>query len=316
MAKNYLLPKKLIKRVGWVQTPVWLLEAAAFYLLLGLARMLPFPVVAGMFRRLFGFLGYRNENKCRVVRRNLTPVMPQATEEERERTVRRVFGSTGLAAAELFLLGRLWRRRARYLEFSIHPKAQAILDRGEAIVFATAHAGAWQLTNLIGQQCGLSISVLYAREPNPWLHRFFLARRRAFGGPMVPSAGGTRAVMRELAAGHSVGAAFDTRVDQGEMVPFFGIPTPTSTLPAMLALRGHPLLPIRAVRLPGRRYRIEVSAPLAPSDPQAPRKAQILDLTTQLNCLFEGWIRDDPGQWICMKRRWPKVRPPAKAPDV
>jgi lauroyl/myristoyl acyltransferase len=283
MAKNYLLPKKLINRVGWVQTPVWLLEAAAFYLLLGLARMLPFPVVAGMFRRLFGFLGYRNENKCRVVRRNLTPVMPQATEEERERTVRRVFGSTGLAAAELFLLGRLWRRRARYLEFSIHPKAQAILDRGEAIVFATAHAGAWQLTNLIGQQCGLSISVLYAREPNPWLHRFFLARRRAFGGPMVP---------------------------------FFGIPTPTSTLPAMLALRGYPLLPIRAVRLPGRRYRIEVSAPLAPSDPQAPRKAQILDLTTQLNCLFEGWIRDDPGQWICMKRRWPKVRPPAKAPDV
>jgi len=316
MARNYLLPKTLVKRFAWVQTPVWLFEAAMFYLLLGVARLLPFPAAAWLFERLFGALGYRNANKRRVVRRNMAVVLPDASEEARERVVRRVFAATGLAAAELFLLNRLWRRRERFLEFSIDPQAQAILARGEAIVFATAHVGAWQLCNLIGRQCGVSIAVLYAKEPNPWLHRFFLARRRAFGGPLVPSAGGTRAILRELSAGRSVGAAFDTRVDQGEMVPFFSIPTPTSTLPAMLALRGHPLLPIRALRLPGRRFRIEVLAPLVPSDAQAPRKAQILDLTAQMNRLFEGWIGDDPGQWVCMKRRWPKARPAAQAADV
>lgn len=316
MAEYYLLPKQLIDRAPWVRSLVWLLEAAVFYGLLGVIRLLPFPVAAGLFARLMGFIGYRNSNKRRVVRRNLKVVLPQATEAEREHVARDIFRATGRAAVELFLLGRIWRRRARYLEFSLHPDAQATIARKEPVVLASAHVGAWQLCALTGREYGFSLSVLYAPERNPWLNRFFIGRRRAFGGPLVPTKGGGREVIRELAAGRSVGAAFDTRIDQGEMVPFFGVPTPTNTLPAMLALRGYKVLPTRAVRLPGCRYRIEVMAPLTPADPAAPRKAQILDLTAQLNRIFEGWIRETPGQWICMKRRWPKNRPDTQAHDV
>ena len=306
MAKYYLLPKHLVDRAPWVQTPVWLAEAAFFYTLLGITRLMPFPVARGVFARVVGGLGYRNARKRKVVRGNLAVVLPEATTTERDRVARDIFRSAGAAAVELFLLERLWRRRARYLEFRLHPEAEAAITRKEPIIFVTAHVGAWQLTPLIGRHYGLSLSVLYAPERNPWLNRFFIGRRRAFGGPLVPTIGGGREVIRELAAGRSVGAAFDTRVDQGEMVPFFGVPTPTNTLPAMLALRGYKVLPTRAVRLPGCRYRIEVMAPLAPADATAPRKAQVLEMTAQLNTLFEGWIRADPGQWICMKRRWPK----------
>ncbi|MDX5334183.1 MAG: lysophospholipid acyltransferase family protein [Gammaproteobacteria bacterium] len=313
MPKYYLLPKRLIDRAPWVQTPVWMLEASVFYLFLAFARLLPFPVVAAVFSYVLGSLGYHNEKKRRVVRRNVAIVLPQAKEAERERVVKRIFRSTGLAAAELFLLGRLWRRRRRYLEFSVHPEAQAAFERKEAMVFATAHTGAWQLCNLISREYGLAISTIYAREPNPWLHRFFLGLRKAFGARLVPSTGGARELVRELAAGHSVGAAFDTRLDQGEMVPFFGIPAPTNTMPALLSLRGYRLIPIRALRLPGHRYRVEVLAPLVPADPQGGRQAQVFDLTAQLNRVFEGWILEDPGQWLCMKRRWPKDAYPAEA---
>lgn len=306
MPKYYLLPKRLVDRVSWIETPVWMLEAGAFQLLLGVARILPYPAVAFVFSRILGTLGYRNAKKRRVVRRNIAHVMPEASETAREAIVRQVFRATGLAAAELFLLDRLWRHRARRIEFDIHPEVKTVIRPGQGIIFATAHAGAWQLCNFLGRHEGFAPSVLYARERNPWLHRFFLARRRAFGGRMVPSTGGARDFIRELAAGHWVGAAFDTRVDQGEMVPFFGVAAPTNTLPAILALRGYPLVPIRTVRLPGHRFRIEVLAPLRPRDPHAPRKAQVSDLTAQLNDLFEAWIREDPGQWICMKRRWPK----------
>lgn len=316
MAKYYLLPKGLIDRIRWVQTPVWLFEAAVFYGLLGFSRVMPFPVVARTFARLLGKFGYRNARKRRVVQRNVSFLLPQADDQTREKMVQQIFCSTGLAAAELFLLGRLWRRRERYLEFSINPQAQEAFARNEAVVFATAHFGAWQLCNLIGRQCGLTISVIYTKEPNPWLHRFFLARRRAFGGPLVPSAGGAGTFLRELAAGRSVGAAFDTRIDQGEMVPFFGVPTPTSTLPAMLALRGYTLIPIRTVRLPDYRFRIEVLAPLSPANLQADRKEQVFDLTRQLNQVFEGWIRETPGEWVCMKRRWPKPAPATQAPHA
>ena len=308
MPKYYLLPKDVIDRSPWAQTPVWLLEAGVFYLLLGVARLLPFSVASAAFSRLLGSLGYRNAKKRRAVRRNLDVVLPDTPDPDRDRVMRQIFRATGRATAELFLMGRIWRRRARHLDFALHPEAEAAISRKEPVVFATAHVGAWQLCNLIGREYDLSISVLYAQERNPWLHRFFLARRQAFGGPLVPSVGGGREVLRELAAGRSVGAAFDTRMDQGEMVPFFGIPAPTNTLPALLALRGYKVIPTRAVRLPGHRFRIEALAPLAPTDPAAPRKAQILDLTGQLNDHFEGWIREDPGQWICLKRRWPKTQ--------
>ncbi|PIV77351.1 MAG: lipid A biosynthesis acyltransferase [Rhodobacteraceae bacterium CG17_big_fil_post_rev_8_21_14_2_50_63_15] len=316
MPKYYLLPKDQIDRFPWIQTPVWLLEAAVFYMLLGLVRMLPFPVAIALFTRVMGFFGYRNGKKRRVVLRNLTFVLPEATEAERERVARSIFRATGSAAVELFLLGRIWRRRKRFLEFSLHPEAEEAIARKEPIVFATAHVGAWQLSPLIGREYGISISVLYAAESNPWLNRFFLARRRAFGGPLVPSIGGGRELIRELAAGRSVGAAFDTRIDQGEMVSFFGVPTQTSTMPAMLALRGYKLIPTRVVRLKNSRYRIDVMAPLTAADPTAPRKAQALDLTVQINQLYEDWIRQDPGQWLCMKRRWPKDRAKVRAVDV
>ncbi len=316
MAKYYLLPKDKIDRFPSFQTPVWLLEAAVFYMLLGLVRLLPFSVAMALFARVMGFFGYRNGKKQRVVLRNLAVVLPQATESERDHVARNIFRATGFAAVELFLLDRIWRRRAHFLEFSLHPEAKEAIARKEPIVFATAHVGAWQLSPLIGREYGISISVLYAAESNPWLNRFFLGRRRAFGGPLVPSIGGGRELIRELAAGRSVGAAFDTRIDQGEMVPFFGVPTQTSTMPAMLALRGYKLIPTRVMRLPGFRYRIEVMAPLTPVDPTAPRKAQVLDLTAQINHLYEDWIRQDPGQWLCMKRRWPKDRNSKRAIDV
>lgn len=317
MPKYYLLSKEQVDRLPWVKKPVWLLEAGVFYLLLGVARALPFGVASALFARGLGAVGYHNTSKHRAVTRNMAHVLPQASEATRDRALRGVFRSTGRAAVELFLMPRIWRQRARRLEFVLDPQAEAAIRAKAPIIFATAHTGAWQLSPLIGRQYDISISVLYTPERNPWLNRFFLARRRAFGGPLVPTTGGGREMLRELAAGRSVGAAFDTRVDQGEMVPFFDVPTPTTTLPAMLALRGYPLIPTRVTRLPRGRFRIEVLAPLTPRDPEAPRKAQIMDLTTQINDVVETWIAEDPGQWICMKRRWPKHRPaPQDTPDA
>ena len=308
MAKFFLAPKGLIARFAWMRTPAWMIEAGVFYVALGVARILPYKRATALFARILGWLGYRNAQKRRTVDRNLTHVLPEADAAERDLVMREIFRSTGHAAAELFLMERLWQDRARRIEYSVHPEAAKIIARKEPVVFATAHVGAWQLCNLFGREWALEIPVIYTPEPNPLMHRFFLNRRRAFGGPLVQSTGGAREFLKQLASGRSVGAAFDTRIDQGEMVPFFGTPTPTSTLPAMLALRGYPLLPIRTVRLPHARFRIEVLAPLRAADPDLPRTERILDLTQRLNLIFEGWIREYPGEWICLKRRWAKNR--------
>ena len=80
MAKYYLLPKHLMDRLPAAQTPVWLLEAAVFHLLYGLARLMPLPLATRVFAACLGVVGRRNSNKLRPVRRNLAVMMPEASE--------------------------------------------------------------------------------------------------------------------------------------------------------------------------------------------------------------------------------------------
>lgn len=311
MPQYYLLPKRLAKRAPWTRQPVWLLEAAFFHLLLHLCRRFSFPTAVGLLTRLFGSIGYRNEKKRRLVRRNLEFALPELDPAAREQVVREVFRTTGRIVAELFFLDRLFRDRKRHFDFDIHPDSLQALRAGEPIIFAAAHVGAWQLGEMVAREYGLESSILYAQEANPWVHRLLLRLRQAAGSRMVPATGGVRTMLRELETGHSIGAAYDSRTDQGEMLPFFGVPMATNTTPARLSLRGYRLVPIRCVRLPDYRYRIEVFAPLTPTDPDADRRARARDLTLQLNRLFEHWIRETPGEWLCLKRRWPKTAEPA-----
>ena len=67
------------------------------------------------------------------------------------------------------------------------------------------------------------------------------------------------------------------------------------------------LLPIRAERLPGSRFRISVYDPIISTQPEASLDDQAVDLTVQVSRYFEDWIREYPEQWICLKRHWPKA---------
>jgi KDO2-lipid IV(A) lauroyltransferase len=99
----------------------------------------------------------------------------------------------------------------------------------------------------------------------------------------------------------------DQRVDGGERQPFFGVPTPTSTTPARLALRHNgPIVPSRTTLLPDGRYQISYGEPLR-SDLSRPFDAETARLTRTINQIFETWIRECPEQWLCTKRRWPKA---------
>ena len=76
-------------------------------------------------------------------------------------------------------------------------------------------------------------------------------------------------LMGELSHGATIGLGSDVRLDAGEMIPFFGHDMPTNTVPARLALRFDcELVPARAERLPGGRYRITLYPPVRPDDRQ------------------------------------------------
>ena len=306
MADTYLIPKRLARKAPILITWAQRFEGAFFRATFWLLQKMSLEHGSKLAGALFGAIGTRSE-KANKPRSNLAIAFPDSTPKWREQTTRGIFRHLGIAAVELAKLEQIWEQRQQRLEFVIEPGAREHLTNKRAIVFVCAHVGPWQITNLIARHCDLELSTVYAPESNPYMGELMAELRQSFGAKLIPSQAGVRPLLKELAANHCIGLAIDTRLDTGKMIPFFGREAPTNTSAAGLALRtGAALIPIRAQRLPQGRFRVTVYDPLTCHNPDAPEPEQRLELSMQINRHFEAWIRENPEQWICLKRRWPK----------
>jgi len=58
------------------------------------------------------------------------------------------------------------------------------------------------------------------------------------------------------------------------------------------------------VRLPGGRFRVELTPPLDLPPRLPDTAADETAIMDRVNAVLEGWIRENPGQWLWMHRRW------------
>lgn len=306
MAEHLLLPKRLARafpRLGRLAQHV---ESGCLRLLVGLLRALPVAwsfTLARCCMRLLAPLTPMWEK----VWRNHAIAFAERDDGARRALRRQTFGHLGEAIAELVLAPRLYEDTAGRIEWRIDPALAEMLAARHPMVMVTGHVGAWQLTNLVSRHWEIPLTSLYAEESNAGMAALMLELRNGLGCRWLPSAGGIRTLLEELRSGRSVGLACDTRMDQGEVVTFFGHPVLSNTVPARLSLRvGAPLVPVLAERLAGQRFRISLQAPVVPSDPSLPQATQALAMTAAMMRRFEGWVRERPAEWMCLSRRFPK----------
>ena len=307
MPEYYLVPKRAARAWPWLGRAVQWFEARAFGFAFWLIDRLSPERASAWGAAMFGWLGPLGD-KARKADRNLAIAFPDKSDAWRRETIRGIFRSLGKSAAELIKLHQIWEEREQRLEFDIAPAAREHLESGGAAVFVSAHVGPWQVTNLISLHMGLDISVIYATESNAALRERMLELREAFGVNLVPVEAGVRPLLRELNNGRCIGMAMDTRLDTGQLIPFFGKEALTNTTAARLALRsGAALLPIRAERLGKARYRVTVYDPIVVPAGELDSDAKASAMTLEVHHHFEQWISAQPDQWICLKRRWPKA---------
>lgn len=302
MARQLFVSKRLVRALPWLQRASWRAEALLVRGLVRLLRALPVATAFALARGTMRALGPLTPMWEKVAR-NLAVAFPERPLDERRRLRGEIFANLGAAIAELVLAERLWAEQTERFEFHVDPA----LDLQRPMVLVTGHVGAWQLTTTIGWRFGIPMTAVYAPESNPALGEVTYALRSALPCTWISREGVMKRLLEELRAGRSVSLASDTRLDEGEPVPFFGHPALSNTAPARLALRlGCDLVPVRAERLPGERFRITMEAPVgAPADSE-PAAARAATMTADLMARFEGWIRESPGEWMCLARRFPK----------
>jgi KDO2-lipid IV(A) lauroyltransferase len=239
---------------------------------------------------------------------NLTIAFPDAPASWISETAVSIWGQIGRTMAEYPHLPRLsGPELGQRFELVNHLGASDLGPGRRGLVFAGAHQANWNLHATVGALTGLPLSVIYAEQANIALEQLIAPFRNAIPSRFVHVRDTVRHTMRELSAGRHVGLFVDHRIDQGELVPFFGQPAPTTTIAARIAAKlGTGIVPTRLERLPGVRFRLTLERPLWPEPNLSDPHDAAFEMTTRLNRRFEEWIRERPSEWCCAKRRWPK----------
>ena len=307
MAQHAYLPpriRRLVRESRPLRHAVWLVEAAVMALFWGFLSLLGPDRASNLGRALGRRLGPRS-GKADVVLRSLAVALPERSPEERQRIAREVWGNWGAVLAELPHLRRIVD--GNRIEVVAKGNVRALQEKGRGMVCITGHLSNWQLSTVAVVLLGMPLTVVYTADSNPYGARLVEWFRRGLRCRLVEQEGSARVLLRELQSGRGVGVVVDVRRDEGDPVPFFGLPAPTSLAAARMALKkGCELVPGRVERLEGARFRVTFYDPIEPDDPGAPPREQARQMMGKFHRLFESWIRERPEEWLCVGRRWTK----------
>ncbi|MDH3335374.1 MAG: lauroyl acyltransferase, partial [Rhodospirillaceae bacterium] len=116
---------------------------------------------------------------------------------------------------------------------------------------------------------------------------------------------GAKRAFTLLKKGQSLGILVDQKLNDGIAVPFFGRNAMTGTALAEFALRfDAPIIPIQCIRENGTNFRLIFHPPLE-FEKTGEREKDVATIMLMVNKMLEDWIRQNPGQWLWLHRRWP-----------
>jgi len=290
-------------------------DAAAGAIAVGLLRSLrivPFDALAnasGWFMRTIGPLFRENA----IARAQLTAAFPEKTPAEIQTILSGVWDNIGRMGAEFAHLDRLWdwdpahpERRCRIeLDQRTIDRFVTLLNDGKPALIFAAHLGNWELPAICAATYNLDSAVLY-RRPNIRALNDWITKTRAthMGEIIATSLDAPVKIAAALTRGAHVGMLVDQYYVRGVEVTFFGRKTNANPLLARLAQHFNcPIHGTRIVRLPGNRFRAELSDEIARVR-DANGDIDIAGTMQAIMNVIEGWVREHPEQWLWLHRRW------------
>lgn len=293
------------------------LEYAPVKLVLMTLGRLPAPA-AYWIGRSMGKIGYLLAADLRRTGAiNLRLAFPEKTEEERDALLRECFQSLG---RQLGLFSQMATRSQEEIRQLIHPLGwenleNARAERGDRLIYVTGHLGAWEMTSFGISLLGYPLTFLTRRLDNSKIEELVDGVRTKFGNKTIDKLSAARSMLKLLRSGEqALGLLTDlnTLDDEAIFVDFFGVPAATTFVVAKLAVRTNtPLVPFFAPWSEEKGKYLLVAGPPIPAECTGDEEADVRRMTIEITRLIENQIRQFPGQWLWIHKRW-KTRPPGE----
>jgi KDO2-lipid IV(A) lauroyltransferase len=289
-----------VDRISFIQYLI------AKFVLWSLAHTAP-----GFARFYTGLLDLALPRLRRTAMRNLEMAYPEKTVAERKAIVDEVFRSIARLLATFARFPQMNPENIH--EWIRYEGLEHYLDAkkaGRGVLVATAHFGNWEFSAFAHALMTEPMHVMIRPLDNLALDRLVEQRRELSGNHLIVKWDGARAVLRALQQNQAVGILIDqnTSLEEGVFVQFFGKAACANTAFAKIATRtGAAVIPGFALwSEQERRYILRFYPPLKITGDPAQD-------TQRLHEFLENVIREHPGQWLWIHRRW-KTRPHGEAP--
>ncbi|MGW1423294.1 lipid A biosynthesis lauroyl acyltransferase [Bradyrhizobium manausense] len=248
----------------------------------------------------------------RIGRANLTAAFPEKSPEEIEEILMGVWDNLGRIGAEFAHIDHVWdydRAHPERSRIELPKRTIELYDRirddGKPALIFASHLANWELPALAAPAHGLDAAILYRRPNIASADRIIQEMRQVNMGTLIPA--GRDAPLRlgqALKDGKHVAMLVDQYLTGGVEVTFFGRKTRANPMLARLLRQVEcPIHGVRIIRLPGFRFRAELTEEIPPVR-DAEGKIDIQGTTQAVTNVIEGWVREYPEQWLWLHRRW------------
>ena len=278
----------------------WPIEALVFYGLAGILMIMPVGVaslIGGVLMRLIAPLTPFHRRSLF----NIGYAMPELSLAERKKIANGMWMHLGRVLGEylhtknLVMSNRITYEGLEHLE--------PLKEKGGFMI--TAHLGNWELVVAPALHVDLPVNVVFRRINNPLISKLLMRRVQVFDAVFQKGIEGARGMASTVKSGKTFVALVDQKLREGEMLDFFGHKASTAVAHIKLAEKFNtPIVTVQIIRTKACHFHIVIKPlDLSGLDPKAPDYVQ--QAGTHINGVLEGWIRENPEQWMWPHRRWP-----------
>jgi KDO2-lipid IV(A) lauroyltransferase len=261
--------------------------------------------VGGMARRIGPWLPAH-----RIGQENLRAAFPDKDAAWIEATLGDAWENLGRVAGEYVHMARIWDYDRNHPNTGrIQTDSEALFDLlqndGKPALCFAAHLANWEIPAIAASAHGLPSAVVYRMPNNKAVAKEIIRIRAPLMGRLIRTrAQAALEMAAALSAGEHLGMVVDQHFSRGVDVTFFGRRCKANPSVARLARRFDcPVVGVRVVRLSGHRFRIQGFGPY-----ELPRgtdgEVDVAATTQMITSVIEGWIRENPGQYLWFHRRW------------
>lgn len=241
----------------------------------------------------------------------------RCTPDELERLADRSLESIAMFAVEAVCLPRLitpfsWNR---YIELGNFDEGLEAILEGKGAILVTGHYGSFELLGHLLAVLGLDVLAIMRPLDNVYLNRFLVRSRQACGLELLDKKGAAAKAEDHIRAGRMLAFVGDQDAGRkGIFVDFFRRRASTYKSIGLLAMTTNcPIIVGYARRHANKaRYTIGVQRVIRPEE-WADQDDPLRWITQAYTSAIEDFVRDDPGQYLWIHRRWKSLPRRAKA---